>query len=122
MKTVKLTTPLRGARGTIDFLEFREPRFEDFMTLGDPRVPIVSGETFVWQPVPELVRQYAERLLVAQGDANLNVMAGASLRDAQAIQECVLGFFRDTDRPTKSADSGETSSSSQDATSPASTA
>lgn len=111
MKTVKLTSPLRGTRGAVNAFTFREPKFEDFMTLGDPRVPIRSGDSFFWQPVPSLIKNYAERLLTGEGDAgDVNIMAGASLQDSRAIERTVLSFFMDLETPTKSADSAASSS------------
>ena len=107
MKTVTLSKPLLG--GKVTKFSFREPRFEDFMLLGDPRVPISSGEEdkVFMRPIPSTVNSYAERLLSDEDDPA--IMARASLRDTLAIQEAIIGFFRDAETPAKSAASDETS-------------
>ena len=114
MKTVTLTKPLSG--GKVMSFSFRDPRFDDYMLIGDPRVAVPSGEDdkVFMRPIPERVRQYAERLLDEKSDPA--VMAFASLRDTLAIQTVILGFFRDAEsvpaeKKTNSSDSDETLSS-----------
>jgi len=94
--TVTLTTPLHGPRGEITEFRFREPKFNDLMELGDPRIPVLQGDIIVWQKLPNVVRDYAERLLV---DGDPNILAGASLRDALEIERTIIGFFTDAEAP-----------------------
>ena len=100
-KRVDLTNAIMaGTPNEVKFFDFREPKFEDFMTLGDPRVPISAGvDQYILQPIPGVVKDYAERLL---SNSNVNVLAGASLVDAYKIQKAILGFFADADQATKS--------------------
>ena len=110
-KTVTLTKPLLG--GKVTQFVFREPRFADYMLLGDPRVAVPSGEEdkVFMRPIPERVGQYAERLLE---DGDPAEMSFACLRDSLEIQKAILGFFRDAESDpatttTSSSASGESS-------------
>jgi hypothetical protein len=98
IKTVTLTSPLKGPRGQVTAFKFKEPTCEIYFDLGDPRMPMQRGDTIVWQVMPDVVRQYAERLLTEDGDPN--IMAGASLRDAKEIEKVILGFFREAESQT----------------------
>ena len=96
--TVKLTKPLLS--GKVEDFTFREPRLDDYLTLGDPRAPIINGEQVYMRPIPETVKSYAEKLLI-NGDPA--VMGFACLRDAIAVQKAILGFFQDAESvPTES--------------------
>ncbi len=90
--TVKLTKPLAG--GKVTQFVFREPRFEDVMLLGEPTAPLsLGGDRYIPTPLPSVVGNYAERLLVEGGDPA--TMGLACLRDAMTIQKVILGFFEE---------------------------
>ena len=105
--TVTLSKPLLS--GKVTQFEFREPRFEDVMLLGEPTAPLsLGGDRYIPTPLPSVVGSYAERLLVG-GDPG--VMGHASLRDAMAIQKVIIGFFEEAGRETKSEGSDASSPS-----------
>jgi hypothetical protein len=124
-KTVVLSSPIEGQRGTIRELKFREPKFEDYMALGDPEtlVGLSNGGAGFYQEDMNAIRQYTERLVV---DFDINFLPRISLKDTLAIKETILSFFRDAIRPeiaTEPSGSGsqESSSSVTDKTSGPST-
>ena len=115
---VTLTRPLNTGKGQVTQFEFREPRFDDVMLLGEPTAPLsIGGDRFVPSPLPGVIRVYAERLLV---NGDVTIMGAASLRDTLAIQKVILGFFEDAALPVKSDDSAANSPSTSETTSQAS--
>lgn len=108
--TIKLTKPLVG--GKVTEFTFREPRFADYLTIGDPRAPIINGDKVYMRSIPEAVKDYSEKLLV-EGDPA--VMGFACLRDSMAIEKAILGFFQDAESV---APETKTTSSSSDGDSP----
>ena len=94
MTVVRLNDPFNADGGTIDKVEFREPRFADYAELGDPRAPILRGDAVYTIPIPEVVKAYVTRLVV---DLDVKLLAEASLLDAIQFQNAILKFFVDAD-------------------------
>jgi hypothetical protein len=97
-KTVVLSSPIQGHRGTIREIRFREPKFEDYMALGDPEtlVGLSNGGAGFYQDDMQAIRGYIERLAV---DVDPNFLALIGLKDTLAIKNTILSFFRDAIRP-----------------------
>jgi hypothetical protein len=106
---VVLSAPIRGHKGEASHLVFREPLYEDFAILDDPRLRIFAGHSparpgaeaepvYINRPVPQTVKRYAERLLMAQGGVDVATLAQVSLRDAMKIEQVILGFFEAVDQ------------------------
>jgi len=88
-----LTKPIRGHNEDIHELRFREPRYSDFMMLGDPSAMVYLPNGGILPHEDHgIIEKYAERLIVEQGHGPL--LGQCSLDDALAIKEIVLGFFR----------------------------
>ncbi len=110
VRTLTLVEPFSIGTKQITEFKFREPRFNDYFELGDPRLPVQREKTVIWQILPDVVRQYAERLLLPEYDPNhLNQIR---LRDSLRCETEILGFFRDAEAPMTSAAKLENSSSS----------
>jgi len=91
-KRVILAKPLEGHNKTkVLHFDFREPTFDEYFQNGDPRVPMITQGVLFHQEIPDVIRKYADLLLVG-GDPN--IMAGAGLADTLRIKECILGFFQ----------------------------
>jgi len=87
-----LTKPIRGHEGDIREVRFREPRYHDFMMLGDPTAMVFLPNGGVLPHEDHgIIEKYAERLIVEQSHGPL--LAQCSLDDALAIKEVILGFF-----------------------------
>jgi hypothetical protein len=103
MKELKLSKPVTGARGPVSVLRFREPNFSDWTALGDPEGPLWmgtgEGRSLVIQQFPQIIGQYAEKLLV---DEDVNLLSLLGLRDALRLKDLVLGFFREAESPASS--------------------
>jgi hypothetical protein len=97
-KTVILSSPIQGQRGTIRELKFREPKFEDYMAFGDPEtlVGLSNGGAGFYQEDMAAIRQYTERLII---DFDINFLPLIGLKDTLAIKNTILSFFRDAIRP-----------------------
>lgn len=113
-KTIILSSPIEGHRGLIRELKFREPRFEDYMTFGDPEtlVGLSNGGGAFYQEDMNAIRAYTERLLI---DFDPNFLPRIGLKDTLQIKNTILSFFRDAIRPETSTElsgSGSQESSS----------
>jgi len=88
-----LARPIRGHEGEIREVRFREPRYHDFMMLGDPTAMVFLPNGGVLPHEDHsIIEKYAERLIVEQSHGPL--LAQCSLDDALAIKEMIIGFFR----------------------------
>jgi hypothetical protein len=116
--TVELTTPL-GAGGAVKSFTFREPRYEDYMALGDPETVMRTAEGgLIYSDTPQIISAYAERLLLPPADPNH--MALASLTDTLKIRDTILGFFREARaEPNKGSGASPDTSSGAAASTPA---
>lgn len=78
-------------------LEFREPKWDDYVSVGDPYVWATSPEdpTMVRPvPLPDRIRDYAERLIAEgqmAGDAALLSQLG--MKDTKRVEGAICGFF-----------------------------
>lgn len=107
-------------------LEFREPRWDDYTSIGDPYVWAQSPEDPDMVrpvPLPDRVREYAERLIAEgqqQGDPALLSQLG--MKDTKRVEGAICGFFLAVDprvtagstasgKPSSSTSSGDQMSS-----------
>ena len=97
-KTVVLSSPIQGHRGTIREIKFREPKFEDYLSLGDPEtlVGLSNGGAGFYQEDMQAIRGYIERLAV---NVDPNFFGLIGLKDTLAIKNAILSFFRNAIRP-----------------------
>jgi len=97
---VILSAPLVG-HAVVKHLEFREPRWDDIMDLGDPYVwtdkPGSPGYV-VPTPIPEVCKAYAERL-IANGDkpGDPLLLPRLGIRDSFAVRDAIMDFFLSVD-------------------------
>ena len=91
MAIVKLSKPVRGVKGMVTELPFRDPVYGDYMELGEPGnwVETVAGAGF-FQESPAVINQYARLLCVEDP----NLLDTLPLRDTLAIRDTILGFFK----------------------------
>lgn len=117
-KTVALEKAITGHR-PYKSLEFREPRWDDYTAIGDPYVWARSPknpEYLEAVPMPERVRDYAERL-IAEGDkpGDPLLLSQLGLSDSKQVEDAICGFFLAVDprmNPGSTASSKTSSSSS----------
>lgn len=78
-------------------LEFREPRWDDYTSIGDPYVWAQSPEdpNMVRPvPLPDRVRDYAERLIVeGQQAGDPALLSQLGMKDTKRVEGAICGFF-----------------------------
>jgi hypothetical protein len=90
-----VTDPVTGENRISQIREIvlREPKYKDFMILGEPSAYARSESGMVYQAEKdEVVQSYIERLMVSPQDRNL--LEQVSLADALQLKEAVFGFFQ----------------------------
>jgi hypothetical protein len=85
-----LVKPIRGHAGEIKVIRLRMPRYVDIMTYGDPTMLIVVSGGAMPDVNPEIVRKYVETLC----DCEAGLLEQIDYRDALALRDAVLGFFK----------------------------
>lgn len=117
---ITLDKPITGHK-VIRQLEFREPRWDDIMEIGDVYVWVPRGDDYlIPSPLHGAIKQYAERL-IAEGDKPgdpLNLpLLGAS--DTRKVKDAIMGFFLAVDpRMTSGSTESSENSSSTSGSSP----
>lgn len=117
--TIKLADlkvdPLTGHHGLIQEIVLREPTFDEYVELGEPRqfYFMADGQTAVPIDDPATVGEYMRRCLVSPTDPSLLAQGGLKL--ARAMKAKVIGFFRFGDEEDEASTSSPTTSSSTDA-------
>jgi hypothetical protein len=123
-KIVTLDSPIVGHE-VVRQLEFREPRWDDIMEIGEAYIwtPRGDGSDFsVVTPVFSNIKLYAERL-IAKGDrpGDPLVLAQLGVGDTRKVRDAIVDFFLRADPAVAgSTTSPKTSSSSADGTLPSS--
>ncbi|WP_375455715.1 hypothetical protein [uncultured Methylobacterium sp.] len=97
---VVLDKPLVG-HGVIRQLEFREPKWDEIMDIGDPYVwtPAPGDDRHVVAtPIPEAVKRYADRL-IADGDkpGDPMLLPRLGIRDTFNVRDAIMAFFLGVD-------------------------
>lgn len=117
---VKLSAPLVG-HAVVRQLEFREPRWDDIMTLGDPYVWTdhpSRPDYIVPTPIPEVCKAYAERLIaVGDKDGDPMLLSQLGVRDSHAVRDAIKDFFLSVDPKTLAGSTQSPTSSSSTANS-----
>lgn len=92
---VRLSTPIEGHHGPIAALEFREPRWDEVMTFGEPfRVhQFEGGEPFVHVNY-EVLKSYAEACLTGAETDPLVTLSRLGVKDARKVADAIAGFFQ----------------------------
>lgn len=117
-KIVTLDTPIVG-HAVVRQLEFREPRWDDIMEVGEAYIwtPRGDGTDFsVVTPIFSNIKAYAERL-IAVGDkaGDPLLLTGLGVTDTRKVREAVMDFFLRADPALAgSTTSPKTSSSNAD--------
>ncbi len=94
--TIELSKPLPTTKGgQVSALTFREPLYEDYLLLGDPRLPVIVNDSVVLQKLPEVIGKYAERLV--EGNVVSTMIARLPLLDGLKVERAILGFFAAAD-------------------------
>lgn len=108
-KTVTLSRQYETHGKVFDSVTLREPTFADYFALGEPReAQPAKGGGMMILTYTDIIRGYIDRCAV---EPTSECLQGLGLKDAKALQEAVLGFFRE---PPASAGEGATSSSVPD--------
>lgn len=121
-KTVVLSEPIEGHDDArFSRLVFREPTYRELMALGEPtaRAYDVGHGMAYSADKDEVIRQYAEKLLVEPADALLLNQLG--LADALRVKEAVLDFFSEA-RATIMKLGPSSSSATQESSTPSASA
>lgn len=78
---------------TFTSVTLRDPGYTDFFDLGEPQQwQRTQHGDIVLITIPEIVKGYIDRCCVEPGAECLPVI---NARDAKALQDAILGFFRD---------------------------
>lgn len=92
----RLVKPLLLGDRSIDVLRLRPPRYKEIMQLGDPSSLIVLSSAVLPSHDMSVVSSYIDALVVdEQGIAvSPSILEHADYRDALALKDAVLDFFR----------------------------
>ncbi len=95
---VKLTTPVESFGRTFTEVIVREPKGSLYLRLGDPRIPVATGEAGGFYLVEQMhvINAYLDKLFeVDGGDAAeaQGVMHQLSFEDAFNVKRTLLSFF-----------------------------
>ena len=86
----KLLKPITGHQGVVSEVKLRPPTYREYLTHGDPSAMIVMHGAILPQEDLGIVARYIETL----ADCNPLLLEQADYRDAMALKEAVLDFFR----------------------------
>lgn len=94
--TVKLSRQYEAHGKLFSSVTIREPRFEDLLALGEPyEMQRAAGQNVVIENTG-VIADYVRRCVVEPGVENMGEL---SIRDARAVRDGVLDFFRHGDTP-----------------------
>jgi hypothetical protein len=110
--TIPLASPIPWHNKTVSEVVLREPRYEDFMELGDPYTVAFTREgglPFVVENA-DVTRQYVERCMVEP--ASTLILGHVDLKTARKIKKAMLDFFLPDAEENEGSTTSQTSSSS----------
>lgn len=98
-KILKLSDPVTVGSDTFAELSFREPKFSDYIALGEPMAHAYRADGLVFQDVNlAAIEGYAKTLVTPAERAIILPML--SLRDTRALVDLIQGFFKDAPAST----------------------
>lgn|GEM_PF-832554 len=114
-KTIPLTRRYSAHDTAFDSITLREPVYTDFFDLGEPQQwQRTQHGDVVLLTIPEIVKGYIDRCCIEPGPECLPVI---NARDAKALQDAILGFFRDPPASTPTGEATEEPSGAPSTTS-----
>ena len=96
---IKLTTPVEAFNRRYTEVTLREPTGALFLRLGEPRIPVLSGESGGYYFVEQapIINAYLEKLVSVDDNNDIAVTSAVlsqiSLADAARIKEALFRFF-----------------------------
>lgn len=94
-KILKLSDPVAVGSETIAELSFREPKFAEYIAIGEPVAQAYRGDGLVFRDVNlAAVESYAKTLIIPTERA-ITVLPLLSLKDSRALVDTILDFFKD---------------------------
>nr|USU32911.1 hypothetical protein NG677_04210 [Methylobacterium sp. OTU13CASTA1] len=113
---IPLAEPIQGAKGPVETLVLRQPRWNDIMPVGSPYTihQTPDGARFMVEN-HGAIEHYARECLVEPDDARLLEQIG--LHDTMQVREAVLDFFTPGSGTTRKPPTPSPEPSSSDASS-----
>jgi hypothetical protein len=91
-KTITLSRPITTHEGQVSTITVREPKGKDFFELGDPTTLVRTQHGLAEIRNDGVIEAYINRCVSVEAALLANQL---NLRDAMAVRDAVLDFFRE---------------------------